>query len=237
METSLAYPNNPQWSLMCNSVCLRVFYLLLGCVAIYGDEYLFLSHSVLSQRKATSILREVAPHNFQQNLPHVYITNTEFFTNYILAPFCRRNFRLRGSINSTMREQLLFYRVVNWPADGSTYYSQQLQTSLSCEILRLYPRSSTYVYRICALFRADERSNNNRSRPDRTRSLRDSNPEYILLLKCHNNVAVFRICMITLRRLISCCSSRTNASLCSTLQPLLTAISRFYCTFTHRQSD
>ena len=136
METSLAYPNNPQWSLMCNSVCLHVFYLLLGCVAIYGDEYLFLSRSVLSQRLATSILREVAPHNFQQNLPHVYITNTEFFTNYILAPFCCRKFRFRGSINSTMREQILFHRVANWPADGSTYYSQQIQTSLSCEILR-----------------------------------------------------------------------------------------------------
>jgi hypothetical protein len=44
-----------------------------------------------------------------------------------------------------MREQLLFHRVINWPADGNTYYSQQLQTSRSCEILRLHPRSSTYT--------------------------------------------------------------------------------------------
>jgi hypothetical protein len=139
-------------------------------------------------------------------------------TTRIPSSFFCRNFRLRGSINFTMREQLLFYRLVNWPADGNTYYTKKLQTSLSCEILRLYPRSSTYVYRICTLFKADELNGNNRNRPDRTISLRNSNPEYILLLKCHYNVVVvFRICMRTLRRVISCCSGRTNASLCRKL--------------------
>jgi len=94
---------------------------------------------------------------------------------------------------------------------------------------RLCPRSSTYVYRICTLFTADERNNNNRNRPIELASLRDSNPEYIILLKYHYNVVVFGICMRTLRRVISYCSSRTNVSLCSTLQPLRAAMSLCYC--------
>jgi len=60
-------------------------------------------------------------------------------------------------------------------------------------------------------------------------SLRDRNPEYIFLLKCHYNVAVFRICMRILRRVISCYSSRTNVSLCPKLQPLRAVISHCYC--------
>jgi len=49
----------------------------------------------------------------------------------------------------------LFYTVTNWPAHSNAYYTQQLKTLFSCVISGLYP-SSTYVYRICALFKADE---------------------------------------------------------------------------------
>jgi len=87
----------------------------------------------------------------------MYITNTEFIANYILLPFCCCNVRLWGSINFTVRELLLFYRVVNGPTHGNAYYTQQLQTSLSSEILGLYLSSTyVYVYRIRVLFKTDE---------------------------------------------------------------------------------